>query len=108
MPRVKCPHCGAGNQDATEQDTCWQCGNVLGAPVARTARPSPISAGTPQDGTRILAGGELPPELRPGAPQGSTGPSQRTVAFLAVALVILIGILIIALVLMVGRNPGAG
>lgn len=45
MPRVKCPHCGAGNQDATEQDTCWQCGNVLGAPVTRaqpSARPSNI------------------------------------------------------------------
>ncbi len=108
MPRVKCPHCGAGNQDATEQDTCWQCGNVLGAPVARTARSSPISAGTPQDGTRILAGGELPPELRPGAPPSSSGPSQRTIAIFASILVVLIGLLIIALVLLVGHGGGNG
>jgi hypothetical protein len=107
MPRVKCPHCGAGNQDATEQDTCWQCGNVLGAPVARTARPSPISPGAPQDGTRILAGGELPPELRSGAPQGGSGPSQRTLAVAAFIAVVLIGALIITIIWLVGRG-GSG
>src|SRR5437016_716810 len=36
MMRVKCAHCGAGNQNASETDTCFQCGNVLGdAPASR-------------------------------------------------------------------------
>src|SRR5262245_8002067 len=103
MPRVKCPHCGAGNQDATEQDTCWQCGNVLGAPVARAPRPAPINMGTPQDGTRILTGGELPPELRT-SPTATGGPSQRTLALAAVAIVVLVAILLIIIVLIATRQ----
>ncbi|HZP83430.1 MAG TPA: hypothetical protein VFB21_17430 [Chthonomonadaceae bacterium] len=103
MPRVKCPHCGAGNQDATEQDTCWQCGNVLGAPVTRTPRPAPMNMGTPQDGTRILTGGELPPELR-AAPTTGSGPSQRTLALAAVAIVVLVAILLIIIVLIATRQ----
>ncbi len=50
MPRVKCPHCGAGNQDATEEDTCWQCSSVLGSPVTRSesaSRPSATMTGEP-------------------------------------------------------------
>lgn len=104
MPRVKCPHCGAGNQDATEQDPCWQCGNVLGAPVSRAPRPAPMDMGTPQDGTRILTGGELPPELRASPATTGSGPSQRTLALAAVAIVVLVAILLIIIVLIATRQ----
>ena len=40
MPKIKCPHCGANNQDMTEKDRCWQCDTVLGAPVAAVADES--------------------------------------------------------------------
>ncbi|HZO88072.1 MAG TPA: hypothetical protein VFB38_06995 [Chthonomonadaceae bacterium] len=101
MPRVKCPHCGAGNQDATEQDTCWQCGNVLGAPVARVARPSPISPGSlPDSGaTRQLSSLEVPTGMRQ-----SSGPSQRTLAILAGLVVLLVGIIIVVLLAVLGHR----
>lgn len=31
MDKIKCPHCGAMNQDVTAQDNCWNCGKPLGA-----------------------------------------------------------------------------
>ena len=31
MDKIKCPHCGAINQDVTEQDTCWNCSKPLSA-----------------------------------------------------------------------------
>ena len=34
MDKIKCPHCGAINQDVTEQDTCWNCGKPLSASAA--------------------------------------------------------------------------
>ena len=40
MDKIKCPHCGAINQDVTEQDTCWNCGK----PLAASAAVAPISA----------------------------------------------------------------
>jgi hypothetical protein len=45
MPKIKCPHCGANNQDVTEKDRCWQCEVVLGAPPAPTdlAEPTPTA-----------------------------------------------------------------
>lgn len=39
MERIRCPHCGAVNQDATPQDPCWQCGKPLGAPPDEGASP---------------------------------------------------------------------
>ena len=54
MPRVKCPHCGAGNQDATEEDTCWQCSSVLGSPVTRAENVRRPSAAAPSEPTQQL------------------------------------------------------
>ncbi len=34
MDKIKCPHCGAMNQDVTAQDNCWNCGKPLGAAAA--------------------------------------------------------------------------
>lgn len=55
MPRVKCPHCGAGNQDATEDDTCWQCSSVLGSPVTRAEGASRPSATITSEPTQQLS-----------------------------------------------------
>ncbi len=35
MMRIKCPHCGAGNRDAEQTSTCWQCGKGLWEPANR-------------------------------------------------------------------------
>ena len=34
MDKIKCPHCGAINQDVTEQEACWNCGKSLAAAPA--------------------------------------------------------------------------
>lgn len=39
MERIRCPHCGAMNQDVTPKDACWQCGKVLGDPPSEDAPP---------------------------------------------------------------------
>ncbi|MCW3096502.1 MAG: hypothetical protein JWL77_2120 [Chthonomonadaceae bacterium] len=46
MPKIKCPHCGANNQDVTEKDRCWQCDAVLGdpAPAVVAEPPAPLAA----------------------------------------------------------------
>ena len=48
MATIRCPHCGASNQDVTEQDACWKCGQVLGAPAAadsvETSAPPPAAS----------------------------------------------------------------
>jgi uncharacterized membrane protein YvbJ len=31
MEKIRCPHCGAVNQDVTPADNCWQCGKKLGS-----------------------------------------------------------------------------
>src|SRR5438034_11379541 len=101
MPRVKCPHCGAGNQDATEQDTCWDCGNVLGAPVARPqtpVRPPMYDAGAK---TQQLDPSQI--NIPGGMNQPVGGPSQRTLAIFAVITVLMIGGLIVFLISMFGR-----
>jgi hypothetical protein len=40
MPKIKCPHCGANNQDVTEKDRCWQCDAVLGDPPVVAEPPA--------------------------------------------------------------------
>ena len=35
MAKIKCPHCGAGNRDVEQTDSCWQCGKGLWEPVNR-------------------------------------------------------------------------
>ena len=32
MEKLKCPHCGAMNQDVKMSDLCWQCDFALDAP----------------------------------------------------------------------------
>ena len=46
MDKIKCPHCGAINQDVTEKDTCWQCHKPLSASVTvTTAAPETETGG---------------------------------------------------------------
>jgi hypothetical protein len=98
MPRVKCPHCGAGNQDATEDDTCWQCGNVLGAPVARgsQARTTVFEPGAPTQ--------QLDPSQMGLIPH-ARGLSQRAIAITALFGVCVLGGLIILLVWLLMSRP---
>ena len=81
MPRVKCPHCGAGNQDAADTDTCWQCGEVLLSPVARSKRgfTVPLSANP----TRALDASALR-EAR----SGGAAPSWKPWAVAAAVLIV--------------------
>jgi hypothetical protein len=51
MDKIKCPHCGAMNQDVTEQDTCWNCGKPLSASVA----VAPVG---PSPDTNVDSGGQ--------------------------------------------------
>jgi|SRR5579862_6676755 len=39
MDKIRCPHCGAVNQDVTPKDNCWQCGKPL------SADPAPADTG---------------------------------------------------------------
>ena len=43
MDKIKCPHCGAINQDVTPQDACWNCGKPLGAKAAAPAPTTPAA-----------------------------------------------------------------
>ena len=46
MDKIKCPHCGAINQDVTEKDTCWQCHKPLsGSATVATAVSEPETGG---------------------------------------------------------------
>ncbi|MCS6775940.1 MAG: hypothetical protein RMJ43_10320 [Chloroherpetonaceae bacterium] len=102
MPRVKCPHCGAGNQDATEDDTCWQCGRVLGAPVTRPATEVVAPTSTP---TRVLDPSRIH-ELARASPSGrqQTPPSPRLLATWGpVLVVLLLAVLMILLFLFLSR-----
>lgn len=102
MPRVKCPHCGAGNQDATEDDTCWQCSSVLGSPVMRTegaSRPSATMTSEPTQQLNVemlrnLAPKEPNPplmqETKTPAPRPALNPALILIAALLVCILILI------------------
>ena len=105
MPRVKCPHCGAGNQDATEQDTCWQCSNVLGSPVARTDTAAPpavtVSEPTQQFTPEMLNRMTVPeqktvlPAVQTPAPRPALSP--LVLALAALLLIAIVIILVLAL-----------
>ncbi len=87
MPTVKCPHCGAGNQDASDTDRCWQCETVLGNPTTLVAMPTnPIVAATRQ----------LDPNMAPTVPTRSNAASQRTYT-----LMLLVSVLAFAIVLVI-------
>jgi hypothetical protein len=105
MLRIKCPHCGAGNQDTTEQDTCWQCGNVLGAPVVRPEPTPNSSAYTPSTQS---GGGQARPvqmetrpaeEMQAATDRSAENPSERRFA-VALAVVVLVIVLLVALVIL--------
>jgi hypothetical protein len=103
MLRIKCPHCGAGNQDTTEQDTCWQCGNVLGAPVVRPEPAPNSSAYTPS--TQQME--TRPAEERAAASEhGVENRSERRslVALAAVVAVILLLVVLAIVILLAGRR----
>jgi len=105
MLRIKCPHCGAGNQDATEADTCWQCGTVLGAPVARAqtaepAAPSPsLSAPTQQLNPELLANLPLPQRQEP-----AKAPERRINVALLVACLVLVALLLVVIFALTTRH----
>ena len=110
MPRVKCPHCGAGNQDATDADTCWQCSNVLGAPVARAegaARPLPNTMSGPTQQLNMDMLRDMKRDLENNA-QPQYQPQQQIprqgVNPLIIVLATLLGVVILALIYALTRR----
>ena len=117
--KIKCPHCGATNQDVSENDPCWQCGTVLSAPTSAlsTADGPPTSeanAGAPTSPAAIQTTSAAtptaaPPPVQPRVPQtvqrpaptpapveSRSAPAQRATNWVPIAVVIaLIVILII-------------
>ena len=45
MDKIKCPHCGAINQDVTEKDNCWKCGKPLSAAVVVETSAGEVETG---------------------------------------------------------------
>ena len=69
MDKIKCPHCGAINQDVTEQDSCWKCSQPLSAAAKSEAPPTPSS---PNDA-------ETTPVTKTSGPSGTySGLQQKT------------------------------
>ncbi len=91
MPKIKCPHCGANNQDVTEKDRCWQCEVVLGAAPA-LAEPTP-TAPTPSQK-------QVEPQTRTPRPAASSPQRRFPVAPLAIGIVVLLIVLAVVLFLM--------
>ena len=109
MAKIRCPHCGASNQDVTEQDACWKCGQVLGAP----GEAAPVSTSAPPAATGSSNLSSLPkvetstppapveanaPANPPPAPIQKTSPA-RPIVPLIVFFLILIVLAIILLAL---------
>lgn len=95
MARIKCPHCGAGNRESQETDTCWQCGRRFWEPVER----------------QTYALGSLPAlgettSLQPGdLPSSAQLPRWKllTAALIAVLAALILGVVVIFYVF---RGPG--
>ena len=97
MATVKCPHCGAGNQDANEMDRCWQCEKVLGNPTTLTAMPmNPVGAETKQLDQSMVKNIPIP---RTAAASQRTYTMMLLVSVLAFAIV-----LVIVLLLLTGKH----
>jgi hypothetical protein len=81
MYRVKCAHCGAGNQNVNEMDTCFQCGMVLGEATAprSTFELYPLAATI--DLSKVSPD-QLPPRI---LPPGLASATQRSIAIAAAA-----------------------
>ncbi len=92
MARIKCPSCGAINQDVTEKDACWQCSAALGA-AGITAKPT--AAAPPPRSAAEMRQAELPSMMREQARDYVKQPQRPALsAMLAIVLLILlIGIL---------------
>jgi predicted amidophosphoribosyltransferase len=58
MMRIKCPHCGAGNREAEQTSTCWQCGKSLWEPVSRQTYA--LKGMPPLSATTSLESGQTP------------------------------------------------
>jgi hypothetical protein len=93
MYRVKCAHCGAGNQNVTEKDTCFQCGLILGeAPAPRRSHQLYQVAAT-VDLSKI-APDQMPPRILPPYIANMT---QRSIAIAAAATFLSLAFFIAAL-----------
>jgi len=95
MPKIKCPHCGANNQDMTEKDRCWQCETVLGAPVSAAAEP--IAPTVPISGPVQKQAEPVTPVPRPA---DSSSQSRFPVTPIAIGIVLLLIVLAILFFLM--------
>ncbi len=96
MVRILCPHCGAGNRDSQQTDTCWQCGKSLWEPVHRETYA--LGAIPPQSETTALSPGFL--RLR------SIVNWQLWIAALAAALSLLLFLTALILYLLRPSEPG--
>ena len=75
--KIKCPHCGATNQDVTEKDPCWQCGTILSAPVSalNTGDGPPTSAANAVQAESTAAPAPVPAAAPPKTPQLAQRPA---------------------------------
>ena len=89
MPKIKCPHCGANNQDVTEKDKCWQCDAVLGAPVA-VADPAAPTVPVPSPAQKQIEPTASKPLPTVSSPQGRfpTAPIAIVIVLLLIVLAI--------------------
>ena len=79
MAKIKCAHCGATNQDVTENDPCWQCGEKIGAAVAvataSEAAPAEVRSTATLDAAPISPLEPMSPPITPPTP--ATRPAER-------------------------------
>ncbi|HZT42861.1 MAG TPA: hypothetical protein VFA07_11905 [Chthonomonadaceae bacterium] len=109
MATIRCPHCGASNQDVTEQDACWKCGKILNAPAeaapVQTSAPDTTAgsanlSAAPQVETRTPPAPveSNAPATPPPAPIQKTSPARPIIPLIVFLLIlILIGIIVLAL-----------
>ncbi len=98
--KIKCPHCGANNQDVTEKDPCWQCSAVLGAAptpvVASAGSPPAADSGPVQQVVR-------PKETPVSAPTKIPTDVPRGLPIIPIAVVIVIVVIVCAVYLMMRK-----
>jgi uncharacterized membrane protein YvbJ len=94
MPKIKCPHCGANNQDVTDKDRCWQCEKVLGdtpAVAAETIAPD-APAATPV---------QKQVEAAPPPPRKAASSPQRLSSATRIAIAVIVLLILLAIVFFV-------
>ncbi len=101
MAKLKCPHCGAMNQDVEASDLCWQCDFALDAPkvedVDLTKPELHTPANTPETLTQVQKPAAQPTPLPALTP--TEKPASRTVPIFIIAAVVMVLLLILFLVL---------